>query len=111
MIKIGILGLGTVGSGVVKIMDKNRGSISRKVGTGLEIEKILVNNPRKNRDIDVDPGLITDDINYIVDNPDIDLVVELIGGEEPAREYIIRAIKRSKSVVTANKLVIARHGQ
>ncbi|ACL69559.1 homoserine dehydrogenase [Halothermothrix orenii] len=110
MIKIGLLGLGTVGSGVVTIMENNKESIRRKVGTSLAIEKVLVKNLDKERDLDIDSRVLTSNIEDIVYNPDIDLVVELIGGEEPACQYIKEAINRGKSVVTANKLVIAKHG-
>ncbi|MFP4661982.1 MAG: homoserine dehydrogenase [Halanaerobiales bacterium] len=109
MIKIGLLGLGTVGSGVYSILDKHAENLKRKVGTDLIIEKILVNTLNKKRDIDLSPDLLTDKPEDILENPDIDMIVELIGGEEPAHEYIIRAINNGKAVVTANKLVIATY--
>ncbi|MFW5998261.1 MAG: homoserine dehydrogenase [Bacillota bacterium] len=111
MIKIGILGLGTVGSGAVKILNKNADNIKKKVGTDLKIEKILVKDKDKKRNIDLPAKLLTDQPEDIIDNPEIDLVVELIGGENPAYEYIIKSIKSQKSIVTANKLVIAKHGE
>ena len=111
MLKLGILGIGTVGSGVVKILEKNAESIKNKVGTGVEIKKILVNNLDKERDIEIDKNLLTDKAEDIIDNPEIDIVVELIGGEQPAYDYIIRAIENGKSIVTANKLVIAKYGK
>ena len=111
MLKLGILGIGTVGSGVVKILEKNAESIKNKVGTGVKIKKILVNNLDKERDIEIDKNLLTDKAEDIIDNPEIDIVVELIGGEQPAYDYIIRAIENGKSIVTANKLVIAKYGK
>lgn len=111
MLKIGILGIGTVGSGVVKIFDKNIENINKKVGAELRIEKILVNNIEKKRDIEVDPDLLTENADDIIDNPEIDIVVELIGGDEPAHEYIMRAIENGKNIVTANKLIIAKYGK
>ncbi|MCC3143971.1 homoserine dehydrogenase [Halanaerobium sp. Z-7514] len=111
MLKIGILGLGTVGSGVVKIMQQNSANIHNKVGTNLEIEKILVSNINKDRIVDIEAGILTEDETEILDNPAIDIVVELIGGEEPAYQYIMRAIENGKHIVTANKLVIAKHGK
>ena len=111
MLKIGILGLGTVGSGVVKILEKNAENIKNKVGTEVQIEKILVNNLEKERDIEIKKELLTDQVEDIINNPDIDIVVELIGGEQPAYDYIIRAIANGKSIVTANKLVIAKYGK
>ncbi|MFW6035692.1 MAG: homoserine dehydrogenase [Halothermotrichaceae bacterium] len=109
MIKIGLLGLGTVGSGVYTILKKHCDNIRRKVGTDLSIAKILVNKKDKKRDIDFDTVLLTENASDIINNPEIDLIVELIGGEEPAREYIIKSLKNGKSVVTANKLVMAKY--
>jgi len=111
LLKLGILGLGTVGSGVVKILEKNAENIKNKVGTEVKIIKILVNNLEKERDIEIDKNLLTDKAEDIIDNPEIDIVVELIGGEQPAYDYIIRAIENGKSIVTANKLVIAKYGK
>ncbi len=111
MLKIGILGIGTVGSGVVKIFDKNLENINKKVGAELKIEKILVSDVSKEREIDIDKELLTEDAADILEDPEIDIVVELIGGDEPAHEYIIRAIENGKNIVTANKLVIAKYGK
>lgn len=109
MIKVGLLGLGTVGSGVFSILRKHSDSLRRKVGTDLIIEKILVKNIEKHRKLDLSRGLLTEKAEDIIDNPEIDLVVELIGGEEPAFQYIMRSIKNGKAVVTANKLLIAKY--
>ncbi|AZO95518.1 homoserine dehydrogenase [Halocella sp. SP3-1] len=111
MIKIGLLGLGTVGSGVFSILEKHAETIKRKVGTDLKIEKVLVKDKDKQRDLDFDDQILTDDIDEIINNEDIDLLVELIGGENPAYDYIIAALNSGKSVVTANKLVIAKYEQ
>lgn len=111
MLKLGILGLGTVGSGVVKILEKNAANIENKVGTELKIAKILVNNLDKKRDVKVDKKLLTNKAEDVIENPDIDIIVELIGGEQPAYDYILRAIENGKSIVTANKLVIAKYGK
>ncbi|CCU81181.1 Homoserine dehydrogenase [Halanaerobium saccharolyticum subsp. saccharolyticum DSM 6643] len=111
MLKLGILGLGTVGSGVVKILEKNAENIKNKVGTEVKIIKILVNNLDKERDIEIDKNLLTDNAEDIINNPEIDIVVELIGGEQPAYDYIMRSIENGKSIVTANKLVIAKYGK
>jgi homoserine dehydrogenase len=111
LLKLGILGLGTVGSGVVKILEKNAENIKNKVGTEVKIIKILVNNLDKKRDIEIDKNLLTDNAEDIINNPEIDIVVELIGGEQPAYDYIMRSIENGKSIVTANKLVIAKYGK
>jgi homoserine dehydrogenase len=109
MINIGLLGLGTVGSGVYTILNKHNENIKRKVGTELVIKKVLVNQKDKRREIKLNQNLITDQVDDVLNNPEIDLIVELIGGEEPAHQYIIKALKSGKSVVTANKLVIAKY--
>jgi homoserine dehydrogenase len=111
LLKLGILGLGTVGSGVVKILEKNTENIKNKVGTEVKIKKILVNNLEKERDIKINRELLTDKMEDIINDPEIDIVVELIGGEQPAYDYIIRSIENGKSIVTANKLVIAKYGK
>jgi len=100
-----------VGSGVVKILEKNAENIKNKVGTEVKIKKILVNNLEKERDIEINRDLLTNKVEDIIDNPEIDIVVELIGGEQPAYDYIIRSIENGKSIVTANKLVIAKYGK
>jgi len=110
MIKIGLLGLGTVGSGVYKIISKNNIKVERKVGTKVIIEKILVNDKNKDRELDINKNLLTEDPADIIENPNINLVVELIGGENPAYQYVLKALKNNKSVVTANKLIIAKYG-
>jgi homoserine dehydrogenase len=110
MIRLGILGFGTVGTGVVSIINKHSNDIKRKIGTDIKIKKILVNRRDKKRDINLEPEIITDKVDDILTDPEIDIVIELIGGEEPAHQYIIRAIKEGKSVVTANKLVMAKYG-
>ncbi|NLM96728.1 MAG: homoserine dehydrogenase [Halanaerobiaceae bacterium] len=109
MIKLGLLGFGTVGTGVYTVLKNNKESIRRKVGTELEIKRILVNDLEKKRSVDISRDLLTDNVEDIINDPEIDLVVELIGGEEPAYTYIKRAINNKKSIVTANKLVIARY--
>ncbi len=111
MIKIGLMGLGTVGSGVYKIMKKNNQNIEMKVGTEVKIEKILVNNKEKERGMKIDKNLITDNPDEILNNEEIDLIVELIGGENPAYKYITDALSKGKSVVTANKMIIAKYGK
>jgi len=98
MIRLGILGLGTVGTGVVSIINNHSNDIKRKIGTDIKIKKILVNRIDKKRNINVEPEIITDNVDDVLTDPEIDIVIELIGGEEPAHQYIIRAIKEGKSV-------------
>lgn len=101
-LKIGIIGLGTVGSGVYKTLENN---------DNIEIVKIAVKNINKPRTVSVPKEKMTDNPYEIVNNPDIDVVVELIGGVEPAWEYISTAIKNGKHIVTANKELLAKKGE
>jgi len=110
-IQIGLLGLGTVGGGVVKILQENAANISQKVGLPLKISSILVRNKDKQRAVDTGDAKITTDINEILANPDIDIIVEVMGGEQPAKEYILQALNAGKHVVTANKDVVAKYGR
>jgi homoserine dehydrogenase len=106
--KIGLLGLGTVGTGIAKILlsPRNRHPILSEV----EIQRIGVRNLNAKRDVEFPAEIFTNNLESIVTDPDIDLIVEVIGGLEPARSLILKAIARGKHVVTANKAVIARYG-
>ncbi|WP_135555046.1 homoserine dehydrogenase [Paenibacillus cymbidii] len=109
-IKIGLLGLGTVGTGVVRIVQGHQEDLFSQTGSGIEIARILVQNKSKERSISVDSAKLTEDYRDIVDNPDIDIVVEVMGGIEPAKTYMLEALARGKHVVTANKDLMALHG-
>lgn len=102
-IKIGLIGLGTVGSGVFKTLQNFE---------NIEIVKIAVRNKNKKRDIDgLDDSIITDDPYEVVNNPDIEIVAELVGGIKPTLDLIKTAIKNGKHIVTANKELLAKHGE
>ncbi len=109
-VKIGLLGLGTVGSGVYRILTEGNTILTQKAGMDLEVDRILVRNLDRKRRVDVESDLLTTDPEMILNNPDIPIVVEVLGGEEPARTYIEKALRAGKQVVTANKEVIAKHG-
>lgn len=109
-INVGVMGLGTVGSGTVRILQENAELIRSRVGVPIDIVKIAVRDLGRDRGIRIAPSVLTDQPSQIVDAPDIDIVVELIGGYEPARELILAAIARGKHVVTANKALLAVHG-
>lgn len=109
-VKLGMLGLGTVGAGVFKILQTNRDVIKGRAGTDFEVARILVQHPQKSRPVAVDPALLTTNASDILRDSEIDVVIELIGGIDPAYQYIEEALKAGKHVVTANKAVIARHG-
>ncbi|MBW9145458.1 homoserine dehydrogenase [Clostridium sp. CM027] len=106
-VKIAILGFGNVGTGVWKILHENRKEIMKRSNYEIEVAKILVKDINKKRDIDVPKEILTDSIDDIINDESIKIVVELIGGRKEAKEYMIRAMKAKKHIVTANKLVIA----
>ena len=110
-IKLGLLGFGNVGKGVFKILNNNAESIEQKVGGSISIEKILVRDVKKDRGIEVNQDLLTDNVDTILEDPNIGIVVELLGGIEPAKEYVLKAFQAGKTVVTANKDLIAQHGE
>ncbi len=110
-VKIGLLGLGTVGGGTVSVLTRNADEIARRAGRGIQITHAAA--------IDYNPELIkgleqidkiSDDAFAVVEDPDVDIIIELIGGYSPAKELVLKAIKNGKHVVTANKALIALHG-
>ena len=108
-IRIALLGLGTVGSGVYKLIERRAQEMPQIAGAPIEISHILVRNTAKERP-GVDASLLTDNWSDIVNDPEVSIVVELMGGMEPAHTYIAEALKAGKNVVTANKDLIAMHG-
>ena len=109
-IKIGLLGLGTVGTGVYKLIGRRADSMEKTIGAELEIKKILVHNMNKKRD-GIDPSLLTDDWREIIEDDEIQIVVEVMGGMEPAKTIILEALRAGKNVVSANKDLIAEEGR
>ena len=109
VIRAALLGFGTVGTGVYKVLQKQKEDMIPKLGSQIEIKKILVRNLEKAAAKVEDPAVLTNNWDEIVNDPEIDIVIELIGGIEPARSYILAAINAGKHVVTANKDLIAVH--
>ncbi len=109
-VKVGLIGFGIVGSGVVKILSDNADVISQRLGTTIELVKIADLDITTDRGVEVDPGILTKDADEILTNPEIDIVIELIGGTEPAKTFMIKAMENGKRVVTANKALLAKHG-
>ena len=107
-INVGIIGFGTVGSGVVEALNKKRSYLKRRLGANINIVKICDKDLRKKRFVRVDKRLLTKNVNDILNNPKIDIVVELIGGIHPAHEIISKALDNKKHVVTANKALLAK---
>lgn len=110
-IKVGLLGFGTIGSGVVKVFQQNGALLQSRLGTSLELVRIADLDITTDRGVDVDPGLLTTDAMALLDDPEIQVVIELIGGYEPARTFVLKAIANGKHVVTANKALLAVHGE
>ncbi|MAK67780.1 MULTISPECIES: homoserine dehydrogenase [unclassified Methylophaga] len=109
-VKIGILGLGTVGSGTVSVLKRNSKEISRRAGRGIEITRAADKNLDSPKTCDLTGIDLTDDAFSVVNDPEIQIVVELIGGTGIARDLVMQAIENGKHVVTANKALIAMHG-
>ncbi len=109
-VKVGLLGLGTVGGGTVNVLARNAKEITRRAGRGINIIHAAARDVNKTRGCNLDGIKVTTDAFAVVNNPDVDIVVELIGGTGVARELVQKALENGKHVVTANKALIARHG-
>jgi homoserine dehydrogenase len=110
-INIGLIGFGNVGAGVVKIIRERNVFLTSKIGLQLEIKKICDKDTSSKRNVPVDKNLITKDPRQIIDDPKIDIVIELIGGTHPAKEFIVGALNKGKNIVTANKALLAEYGR
>ncbi len=111
IVKVGLIGFGTVGSGVVKILQNNADLIARRVGRSVVLAKIADLDVTTDRGVTVPPEILTTNVKDILDDSQIDIVVELIGGHEPAKRFILQALSSKKGVVTANKALLADHGE
>ena len=109
-ISVGIIGFGTIGSGVVKILQDNSDIIKKRLGVIVEVTKIADLDITTDRGIKVNPKILTTDAQEVINHPEVNVIVELIGGYEPARSLILQAINAGKHVVTANKALLAKHG-
>jgi homoserine dehydrogenase len=109
-ISVGIAGLGTVGTGALRILRDNADLVRHRVGVPVEVVKIAVRDPQRDRGLPVSSSLLTRNLMEVAEDPDIDIVVELMGGYEPAKELILSAISHGKHVVTANKALLAAYG-
>ena len=109
-IKVGLLGLGTVGSGTFAVLRRNQEEIRRRAGRGIEIARIAVRNVARAQAIVGDAAQVGADPFALVDDPELDIIVETIGGTDLARELVLRALANGKHVVTANKALLAVHG-
>ncbi len=109
-INIGLLGLGTVGSGVVHIIDQHQDKLSHQVGCNVKVKKILVNHLDKERDVSLSDSPLTTNPDDVLNDPDIDVILEVMGGIDDARNYITQALENKKHIVTANKDLMAVYG-
>jgi homoserine dehydrogenase len=109
-INVGLVGIGTVGGGTYAVLERNQEEITRRAGRGIVIRMIADRDVEKARQIAGEGVIVTADANDVVSNPDIDIVVELIGGYTFAKELILKAIDNGKHVITANKALLASHG-
>lgn len=109
-VKVGLLGLGTVGTGVVRIVEGHHDDLQSQAGSPISIEKIAVKNKGKSRSIAINPAILTEDPWEVVRDPEIDVVIEVMGGVESTKELILAALAQGKHVVTANKDLMALHG-
>ncbi|KPA09916.1 Homoserine dehydrogenase [Candidatus Magnetomorum sp. HK-1] len=109
-INIGILGLGTVGTGVARLLIQNKDLLSQRLGGQLFLKGVADIDIQTDRGISIPDGIFTDDAYKVINDPDIDIIVETIGGETIAKEFMLAAIENGKHVVTANKALLAKHG-
>ena len=109
-IYIGLIGFGNVGCGVIKILQQRKALLAQKIGIEIVIKRICDKDIVSKREVLVDKSLLTDDANLLLNDPQIDIIVELMGGTSLAKDYILSAFKKGKHVVTANKALLAEHG-
>lgn len=109
-VKIGLIGFGTIGTGVVRILSENADLIAQRCGRKIDLVKIADHDIARKRSVDVPLELLTTDPQVVLENPEIQVVVELVGGIHPAKEFVLKAFKAGKHVVTANKALLAECG-
>jgi homoserine dehydrogenase len=109
-IKVGLLGFGTIGVGVVKVFQQNAELMAQRLGAPVKLVRIADLDIKTDRGVKVAPELLTTNADQVLTDPQIDVVIELIGGYEPARSFVLKAIAQGKHVVTANKALLAKHG-
>ncbi|MEC1667386.1 homoserine dehydrogenase [Bacillus sp. FSL R5-0560] len=109
-IRVGLLGLGTVGSGVVKIIQDHQDKLMHQVGCPITIKKVLVKDLEKKREVDLPKEALTTEVYDVIDDPDVDVIIEVIGGVEQTKQYLLDTLRSKKHVVTANKDLMAVYG-
>ena len=109
-VRLGLLGCGTVGGALARLLADHAEDVTQRAGARIEISLVAVRDPSKDRDVPIEASRFTDDPQRVLDDPDVDIVVELMGGVDPTKSLILGAFERGKPVVTANKEVLARFG-
>jgi homoserine dehydrogenase len=109
-IKVGLIGFGTVGAGVAKILQKNSRLIEKRMGARIHLKRIADIDIDRDRGVGLKPGVLIQNADEVINDPEIDIVMELMGGIEPAKTFIVKAIRKRKHIVTANKALLALHG-
>lgn len=109
-LKIGLLGFGTVGSGVVRILEENRQILEERAGCPLVLKKIADPDTKRERQVKYDPSILTAKAEDILNDPEIEVVIEAIGGTDPAEHYVSQALQKGKHVITSNKELLAKFG-
>ncbi|MBN2644756.1 MAG: homoserine dehydrogenase [Desulfuromonadaceae bacterium] len=110
-IKVGLLGFGTIGTGVVRVFQNNARVLEQRLGLRLELAGIADLDMTTDRGVVLEDGVLTNDAQSLLNHPEIDIIIELIGGYEPARTFVLQALKNGKHVVTANKALLALYGE
>ncbi len=110
-VKVGLIGFGTIGAGVVKLLRAHRAEIAKRAGGSIDVVTIADLDTTTDRGVPVKPARLVPDAGAVLNDPAIDIVIELIGGYEPARRFVLTAIRNGKDVVTANKALLAVHGE
>jgi len=109
-LRVGLLGCGNVGGALVGLLERQRSAIAARTGVEINITRVAVRSLSRDRDVDLPSDMFTTETRGVVEDPDIDVVIEVIGGIEPARELVLRAIELGKPVITGNKELLANHG-
>ncbi|MGD8563104.1 MAG: homoserine dehydrogenase, partial [Desulfarculaceae bacterium] len=109
-VKVGLLGLGIVGGGVARLLTEEKKRLSERLGAELVLTRAADLRPEVAQELGLKPPVFTTNADEILDDPSVDIVVELLGGLEPARSFIMRALEAGKQVATANKALLAHHG-
>ena len=109
-VTVGLIGLGTVGTGVARLLTEHSERIARRAGVPVRLAGVAVRDPDKPRAGRLDGIRITTDASQLIDDPEIDIIIEAMGGTDPALQYVLAALAEGKHVVTANKALLAEHG-